>query len=114
MLELAEATVDACGAKAAACGELARVAAGSGGAFAVPWGACLPFGAMEAALQACALLPRPRVCGESRAGACWLKLTSACRPAHWRRHPELRPSICGRSPAEACCLQLMSAWRVVP
>ena len=58
-LELAEAAADTCGAKAAACGELARVAAASGGAFDVPWGVCLPFGAMEAALQARSPLPRP-------------------------------------------------------
>ena len=60
-LELAEAAVDTCGAKAAACGELARVAAASGGAFDVPWGVCLPFGAMEAALQARSPLPRLKV-----------------------------------------------------
>ena len=60
MLPLAEATPATCGAKAAACGELARVAA-RGGAFGVPPGVCLPFGAMEAALRARRPRRRPGV-----------------------------------------------------
>ena len=58
-MELAEATVATCGAKAAACGELARISVDNNGAFAVPPGACLPFGAMEAALKARPRPPRP-------------------------------------------------------
>lgn len=114
-LELAEAAVDTCGAKAAACGELARVAAASGGAFAVPWGVCLPFGAMEAALQARSsqLAPGVRtggnlqalnlcrgllsICGECPAGTCCSHPMPAChadatRPRCGARHPR-RPNI---------------------
>ena len=38
-----------CGAKAAACAQLAQVAAKAG--FQTPAGVCLPFGSMEAAIK---------------------------------------------------------------
>lgn len=57
VLELSQAEVQTCGAKAAACGQLATLAekaasAGKGTAFKVPAGVSIPFGAMEAALSA--------------------------------------------------------------
>lgn len=57
VLELSEADVQTCGAKAAACGQLAilaekAVAAGKSTAFRVPAGASIPFGAMDDALSA--------------------------------------------------------------
>ena len=52
---LADADVATCGAKAASCGRLAAMAAKSGsgdGRFGAPVGAVLPFGCMEAAVDA--------------------------------------------------------------
>lgn len=49
VVPLEKATPANCGAKAAACAELAKVAAGAG--FSTPAGACLPFGSMEAAIK---------------------------------------------------------------
>ena len=46
---LEKATPKNCGAKAAACAELAKVAASAG--FSTPAGVCLPFGCMEAAIK---------------------------------------------------------------
>jgi phosphoglucan,water dikinase len=51
VVALEAATAATCGAKAAACGALARLASRSE-AFSAPPGACLPFGCMEAALEA--------------------------------------------------------------
>jgi phosphoglucan,water dikinase len=51
LVPLTEATTATCGAKAAACAELARVAEQNTGLFSAPSGACLVFGNMEAALQ---------------------------------------------------------------
>lgn len=51
---LEKATPANCGAKAAACAELAKVAAGA--RFKTPAGVCLPFGTMEAAIKVCATL----------------------------------------------------------
>ena len=46
---LEKATPKNCGAKAAACAELAKVAASAD--FSTPAGVCLPFGCMEAAIK---------------------------------------------------------------
>ena len=46
---LEKATPANCGAKAAACAELAKVAAGAN--FSTPAGVCLPFGTMDAAIK---------------------------------------------------------------
>eukprot|EP00897_Mesotaenium_endlicherianum_P010694 jgi/Mesen1/9653/ME000671S09008 len=54
VLELADADVAQTGAKAAACGELARLSQSSTaqkGTFQVPAGVCIPFGAMEEVLR---------------------------------------------------------------
>ena len=48
---LEKATPANCGAKAAACAELAKVAAGAD--FRTPAGVCLPFGTMDAAIKVC-------------------------------------------------------------
>lgn len=56
VIPTAAATVDSCGAKAAACGQLERIAAGQAGsaaaAFATPPGCVLPFGSLAAAVTA--------------------------------------------------------------
>lgn len=52
LLKLAEAKASTSGAKAAACAELARLAEASGRKFSAPAGVVLPFGTMDAALQA--------------------------------------------------------------
>lgn len=49
ILPLEKASNSSCGAKAAACAQLAVVAADAG--FRTPQGVCLPFGSMEAAIQ---------------------------------------------------------------
>ena len=49
ILPLEKASNSSCGAKAAACAQLATVAAEAG--FRTPVGVCLPFGSMEAAIQ---------------------------------------------------------------
>ena len=46
---LEKATPANCGAKAAACAALAKVAAGA--SFSTPAGVCLPFGTMDAAIK---------------------------------------------------------------
>lgn len=51
LIALAEATPETCGAKAAACAELTKVAEQNAGVFSAPSGACLVFGNMETALQ---------------------------------------------------------------
>ena len=51
---LEKATPANCGAKAAACAELAKVAAGAD--FKTPAGVCLPFGTMDAAIKVLVLL----------------------------------------------------------
>ena len=54
---LEEATAETCGAKAATCGHLASLSALSEGdsAFKTPGGVCLPFGSMEACVEAAGL-----------------------------------------------------------
>lgn len=126
-LELAEAAVDTCGAKAAACGELARVAAASGGAFSVPWGVCLPFGAMEAALQACSPLSKPgapeegaRTLSEPRPlnlyRGSWLKKQN--QPVLWRRGRlrGRRAPVCPGAPSAGSAQRgpaVFTRWRPV-
>jgi hypothetical protein len=51
VVPLEKATAATCGAKAAACAQLATAAAKSG--FSTPTGVCLPFGSMEAAIKVC-------------------------------------------------------------
>ncbi|GFR50578.1 hypothetical protein Agub_g12852 [Astrephomene gubernaculifera] len=51
-LDVAAEAAGRCGAKAAKCGSLAALAGQSGGLFAAPAGAVLPYGAMEAAVAA--------------------------------------------------------------
>ena len=48
---LADADVARCGAKAAACGELARLAAGSDVDFATAAAVVVPFGVMDLAIK---------------------------------------------------------------
>lgn len=50
---LADADAKQCGAKAAACGELARLAASSDAGFAAPAAVVVPFGVMDLAIQVC-------------------------------------------------------------
>lgn len=50
---LADADAARCGAKAAACGELARLAAGSDAGFAAPAAVVVPFGVMDLAIKVC-------------------------------------------------------------
>ena len=58
---LEKATPKNCGAKAAACAELAKVAASAD--FNTPAGVCLPFGCMEAAIKVkCGLI-----------ASCWMR-----------------------------------------
>ena len=49
VLPLEKANSSSCGAKAAACAQLASVAAEAG--FQTPAGICLPFGSMELAIE---------------------------------------------------------------
>ena len=53
VVALAKATTASCGAKAAACAELAQLAQKSKkkGGFGTAEGVCLPFGCMEAVIQ---------------------------------------------------------------
>ena len=53
VVALAKATTASCGAKAAACAELAQLAQKSNkkGGFRTAEGVCLPFGCMEAVIQ---------------------------------------------------------------
>lgn len=51
LVALRDAEPQNSGAKSAACAELERVAASSGGAFSTPRGAVLPFGSMELAIK---------------------------------------------------------------
>lgn len=50
---LADADAAQCGAKAAACGELARLAAGADADFAAPAAVVVPFGVMDLAIEVC-------------------------------------------------------------
>lgn len=77
ILPLEKASISSCGAKAAACAQLATVAAEAG--FRTPAGLCLPFGSMEAAIQV------------------HIPLCLACQMRH------LLPS--GRAPEKCCCAQ---------
>jgi len=52
VVPLAAAAAQSCGSKAAVCGRLLALAESSGGAFAAPPGAVLPFGCMEASVAA--------------------------------------------------------------
>lgn len=52
VVPLDKAVVAACGSKSAKCGALVTLAASSGGLFAAPRGAVLPFGCLEAAVAA--------------------------------------------------------------
>ncbi|KAG2437888.1 hypothetical protein HXX76_005505 [Chlamydomonas incerta] len=52
VVPLDKAGVDTCGSKSAKCGALVGLAAASGGLFAAPRGAVLPFGCLEAAVAA--------------------------------------------------------------
>ncbi len=54
MVPLEKATAASCGAKAAACAQLALAASKAG--FSTPAGVCLPFGSMEAAIKVCSFV----------------------------------------------------------
>ena len=66
-----------CGAKAAACAELAKVAAGA--SFSTPAGICLPFGTMDAAIKVFAPLAMHKICD---ATSC----RSLARSQSWQVH----------------------------
>jgi hypothetical protein len=52
VLELADAKAERCGAKAAACAQLLKLAEESRGSFMAPGGAVIPFGVMDLAVEA--------------------------------------------------------------
>jgi hypothetical protein len=51
VVALEKAAANSCGSKAAACSQLATLAAGA--SFKTPAGVCLPFGSMDVAIKVC-------------------------------------------------------------
>ena len=89
LVPLSEATPETCGAKAATCGQLLRVAqkvsvSSPPAAFGAPDGCVLPFGSMEAALREAGTLDRYlQLCGELDAAcAAGAPLDALCESAH--------------------------------
>ena len=64
VVPLSKATAASCGAKAAACAELATLAEQSkkNGSFGTAQGVCLPFGCMEAVIKVGPVLQQEDVC----------------------------------------------------
>ena len=81
LVRLADAKADTCGAKAAACAELERAAAGSGAGFATPAAAVVPFGVMDLAIQV-----RVEISHNSNAGVLSLCRRSAADAVAVRQH----------------------------
>ncbi|KAF5826707.1 pyruvate phosphate dikinase, partial [Dunaliella salina] len=62
VVPLAKASTETCGAKAAKCGELERIARSTKGAFTTPPGVALPFGCMDCALAEAGVVKEFQAC----------------------------------------------------